>query len=138
MDSIRSASTPAPRVDGNLRAATPAPGQGGVQLAPVRADAGGGAQPAPAPAAGASAMNETREKLEALLEQVGPRIQPDSRALSFRVSEAIDGVVVSVIDNATDEVIRQIPSETMIRLAEKLKQLDAEPGGPGLLFSDQA
>ena len=40
--------------------------------------------------------------------------------LSFRVDDATKQVVVSVIDPETDDVIRQIPPEEMLRLAEKL------------------
>lgn len=40
--------------------------------------------------------------------------------LSFRVDDATKQVVVSVIDPETEDVIRQIPPEEMLRLAEKL------------------
>ena len=40
--------------------------------------------------------------------------------LSFRVDEATQEVVVSVIDPETKDVIRQIPPEELLRLAERL------------------
>ena len=75
--------------------------------------------------------------MQALLDQVGERLQPESRALSFRVNEDINGVVVSVIDTQTDELVRQIPAETMVRLAKTLDQLDASTGNAGLLLSEK-
>ncbi len=140
METIRSATTPSPRVAANTQSAKAVPAESGVPPAPVASsgNVSNSAAPASTAAPSNSATRDTREKLQALLEQVGSRIQPESRALSFRVNDQIDGVVVSVIDNATEELIRQIPTETMVRLAEKLKELDAESSPPGLLLSDKA
>ena len=85
-----------------------------------------------------AATEDTREQLQALLEQVGDRIQPESRSLSFRINEDIDGVVVSVIDTETEELIRQIPAEAMVRIAETLQRIDASTANAGLLLSDKA
>lgn len=81
---------------------------------------------------------DTREQLQALLEQVGDRIQPESRSLSFRINEDIDGIVVSVIDTETEELIRQIPAEAMVRIAETLQRIDASTGNAGLLLTEKA
>jgi len=81
---------------------------------------------------------DTREQLQALLEQVGDRMQPESRSLSFRINEDINGVVVSVIDTETEELIRQIPAEAMVRIAETLQRIDASTANAGLLLSDKA
>lgn len=81
---------------------------------------------------------DTREQLQALLDQVGDRIQPESRSLSFRINEDIDGVVVSVIDTETEELIRQIPAEAMVRIAETLQRIDASTANAGLLLTEKA
>jgi flagellar protein FlaG len=65
-------------------------------------------------------------------------MQPESRSLSFRINEDIDGVVVSVIDTETEELIRQIPAEAMVRIAETLQRIDASTANAGLLLSDKA
>lgn len=140
METIRSALSPSLRVDGSTQAVkqsrAPANAQSEPALPP--ADVASSAQQTAKASDGNTATQGPREKLQALLDQVGERIQPDLRALSFRVSEEIDGVVVSVIDSQTDELIRQIPTETMVRLAERLGQIDAESSAPGLLLNDQA
>lgn len=43
------------------------------------------------------------------------------RDLRFSVDESLGRPIVTVIDGATDEVIRQIPSETALHLARNLK-----------------
>jgi flagellar protein FlaG len=65
-------------------------------------------------------------------------MQPESRSLSFRINEDINGVVVSVIDTETEELIRQIPAEAMVRIAETLQRIDASTANAGLLLSDKA
>jgi flagellar protein FlaG len=137
MESIRSALTPSTRVEVNAQGTKPGVTQTSTPAAPAaqRADAAGNSAQA---SAGTATTQDTRDQLQALLDQVGERIQPDLRALSFRVSEEIDGVVVSVIDSQTEELIRQIPTETVVRLAERLKQINAESGSTGLLLNDQA
>jgi flagellar protein FlaG len=89
-------------------------------------------------AAAKQTQQDTRQQLQALLDQVGQRIQPESRSLSFQVSDDIDGVVVSVIDTETDELVRQIPAETMLRLAKALEQLDASTANAGFLLTEKA
>lgn len=94
--------------------------------------------PGNAPTPDRASQKESRQQLQALLDQVGERLQPELRALSFRVNDDIDGVVVSVIDTETDELVRQIPAETMVRLAKALEQLDASTGNAGLLLTEKA
>jgi flagellar protein FlaG len=120
------------------RARVAAPLTGEPQSTP--ASAAPAARPAPqaSQASSKAAAQETRQQLQSLLDQVTERIQPGARALSFRVSDEIDGVVVSVIDSETDELIRQIPAESMVRLAEALQQLDASTGTAGLLLTEKA
>jgi flagellar protein FlaG len=110
----------------------PAEDTGAPQAPPDSISASAQAPRAKAPA------EDTREQLQALLEQVGDRMQPESRSLSFRINEDIDGVVVSVIDTETEELIRQIPAEAMVRIAETLQRIDASTANAGLLLSDKA
>lgn len=56
------------------------------------------------------AVHAAARRLEAYLRSVG-------RELRFQVDEASGQIVVSVLDAATGERIRQIPSEEMLRLA---------------------
>jgi flagellar protein FlaG len=55
-------------------------------------------------------------------------------SLSFKVSfnEEIDRVIVSVYDKETDEVVKQIPSEEVVALAERLNEM------VGVFFNETA
>ncbi len=48
-----------------------------------------------------------------------------NRRLNFSIDEATDRVVVKVIDEDTDEVVRQIPREEMLRLAAHFKETNS-------------
>ena len=52
--------------------------------------------------------------------------------LNFDVREETGDVVVRVLDKETEEVVRQIPSEEVVKLREKLVELR------GVLFDDKA
>ncbi len=134
METIRTTYPSSVRPDVMGPKTRPAEDTGAPQAPPDSISASAKAQ---APRAKAPA-EDTREQLQALLEQVGDRMQPESRSLSFRINEDIDGVVVSVIDTETEELIRQIPAEAMVRIAETLQRIDASTANAGLLLSDKA
>lgn len=48
-----------------------------------------------------------------------------NRHLNFSIDEATERIVVKVIDENTDEVVRQIPSEEMLRLAAHFKETNS-------------
>ena len=50
-------------------------------------------------------------------------------SIGFSVNESVNRIVITVTNKDTNEVIRQIPSEEMIELQEKMKELT------GLIFS---
>jgi len=84
----------------------------------------------------------TREHLQQLLEQVSRHIDPERRSLSFEVSDEMGPAVVSVYDAETEELIRQIPSETLLRIAAAMREIALQGGAglaaPGLLLREQA
>ena len=52
--------------------------------------------------------------------------------IGFKVNEDINRIVVSIVDKTTDEVIRQIPPEEVVKLAERLHEM------VGVLFNETA
>ncbi len=48
------------------------------------------------------------------------------RKLSFSVNDALGSVVIEVKNSETEEVIRQIPPEAVVKLAERLSELDTK------------
>jgi flagellar protein FlaG len=74
----------------------------------------------------------SRQQLDEAVKAVNDFVNPVNNSLQFRVDDDTGKTIVKVIDKATNEVIRQFPSEEMIAIA---KALD---GIKGLLFRQKA
>jgi flagellar protein FlaG len=101
----------------------PAPVPAAVAAAqPTRAAEAAKPQPveAPKPAPEAKAdPRETRRAMEETSEQLNQQMQRNSRDLSFSVDEVSNKVVLTV-KNKEGEVVRQIPNEVALRVAQNL------------------
>ena len=65
---------------------------------------------------------EARRKLEETTEHLNKQMQRNSRDLSFSVDDVANKVVVTV-KNREGEVVRQIPSETALRVSHNLDDM---------------
>jgi len=74
-----------------------------------------------------------QERVQAAVAQMNEYIQSTQRDLNFTYDPESGETVVKVLDRATQEVIRQIPDEIFLRLAQHL-----DPDEPGQLFNVQA
>jgi len=63
-----------------------------------------------------------REELDQAVSQLNDFVQNVQRDLQFEVDNDMGQTIVKVVDQQTQEVIRQIPDEVALRLAEKLQQ----------------
>ena len=63
-----------------------------------------------------------RELLEAVNDsnEIGKLL---NRKLSFDIDESTEKIIVKIIDEESGEVVRQIPSEEMLRISSHLKKL---------------
>ncbi|MCF4009077.1 flagellar protein FlaG [Rheinheimera sp. UJ63] len=52
----------------------------------------------------------------------------EQRSLSFMVDEASGRSIIKVIDRSNDQLIRQIPSEELLKVAQDIKKLQEEMG----------
>ncbi|MGR9072388.1 MAG: flagellar protein FlaG [Gammaproteobacteria bacterium] len=84
-----------------------------------------------APAEAADQFN--RDELEEAVRRVSEFATNLQRTLQFRVDDITGRQVVTVIDSETEQVIRQIPSEEMLTLSQRLEQLRQE--GSSLLLN---
>lgn len=73
------------------------------------------------------------EKAAAKMEEYAHSV---GRSLQFRVDEGSGRVIVSVRDPSTGELIRQIPSEAALRIAQGLDSGDTD--GASLIIEEQA
>lgn len=66
------------------------------------------------------------------IEQIRTQMQGLQRNLNFNIDDSTGDVVVQVIDGDSGKVVRQIPSEEILRLAERLDEMRS------LLFETKA
>ncbi|WP_313225420.1 flagellar protein FlaG [Stutzerimonas nitrititolerans] len=57
------------------------------------------------------------------VERIRPQMQSLQRNLNFSVDDSSGNVVVQVLDGDSGKVVRQIPSEDILRLAERLDEM---------------
>lgn len=78
------------------------------------------------------------EQIENAVSQLSDFVQTSNRQLNFSVDEGSNKQVVKVTDAESGKIIRQIPSEEVLKLSERLQELQTEVGtAVGLLFSKQ-
>jgi flagellar protein FlaG len=102
---------------------TAAPSSAVVSL-PIVGD-GGKAATAPAPVgpsqqAGAQSQYDPKQVLEAVAKQLQQFLQSSQRAVEFRVDADTGAQVITVRDANTGEIIRQMPSEEVLRVMRNL------------------
>ena len=101
------------------------------QSAPQQAAPGGASQPAPPapgqPSAADSSLPLSPQEVTRAVDSIKQLSQQMDRNLQFHVDEGTGKTVVTVLDRETEEVIRQIPSEELLSVAQRLKE------GGGLL-----
>lgn len=99
-----------------------------VTVAPVRDN--------PVDAAGQDRPNTSQQELLAAVERAQKIIEPQVRDMSFSIHEKTGQVIVRIIDRESKEVIRQIPGEEMLRIAENIEAMQGE-NLPGLLLKQE-
>ncbi len=66
-----------------------------------------------------------RDELRNAVREANDISKLQSRRLNFSIDAVTDRIVVKVIDENTDEVVRQIPSEEMLKLAAHFKNTNS-------------
>ncbi len=73
-------------------------------------------------------LEEGLKKISDIVAQMNEEMQSQQRGLSFSYDDAINTHVVTVTSAASGEVIRQIPTEVVVRVAHNMEKLK------GMLF----
>jgi flagellar protein FlaG len=73
---------------------------------------------------------EVRRNLAEAVERLNDQMRENGRALAFRVDEKVDRTVITVRQRETGEVVRQIPSEQVLKVAHSIEDIK------GLLFNE--
>jgi len=79
-----------------------------------------------------AAEGSPRESAHAAVDKFKTLMQELQRNLDFSVDEASGQVVVKVVDGESGKLVRQIPSEELLRLSERLEDMRS------LLFKAEA
>jgi flagellar protein FlaG len=83
-----------------------------------------------------SNVEVSAKQIEAAVSELSELVQTNKRQLSFSVDEGSDKQVVKVIDAESGDIIRQIPTEEVLKLSERLQELQLDVGtAVGLLFN---
>ena len=109
-------STPAP-------ASSQAPGSSAIQIPDTPK------VQAPKPVAIKFDASEVRQNLQDAVRMLNQQMTSTKRGLGFQVDEAVGGPVVTVRSAESGEVVRQIPTEVVVRIAHNIEKVK------GLLFS---
>lgn len=86
----------------------------------------------PATAPPAPEKQPQKDDIERSVQDLNSLVQELQRELRFTVDDNSGETVVKVVDRQTDEVVRQIPSEDILKLRERLE------AATGALFSGEA
>lgn len=99
-------------------ATAPAPGNSGQaaqqsdaasgNISPSGQSSGGKVQPA---------------EINKALVQVNDYLQQQSRTLQFSIDQTTHQTIIKVVDQSTGQVLRQIPPESMVILAQRLQEM---------------
>ena len=100
-----------------------------AQLAAVQrkvAAATNAVAPAEVPRQEHAARPVTIPKIESVTRQIDSFLRSINKSLQFRVDQATGEMIVTIRDDSTGEVIRQVPGEDALRIAQRIEdQLSA-------------
>lgn len=126
---INTGTTPAP---------TPAPASRKVAVTnasqdvkkAATAEAMEASKPAEAPQEKVATADKLMAEVEQAVQRVREAIKPKQSTLEFNIEEPDKQVVITVRDKDTGDVVRQIPSEEMLRIAHDIENgMDPAKGG---------
>lgn len=73
---------------------------------------------------------EMRKNLQEAVSRLNEQLQSKGRDLSFSLDERIDRTIITVKNLQTGEVVRQIPTEEVVRMAHSIEDMK------GVLFNE--
>lgn len=63
------------------------------------------------------------DQMEEIKESLNEALRPINIALNFEKNENIEDLVVKILNRDTEEVIRQIPPEAMLNMAQRIDEM---------------
>ena len=84
------------------------------------------------------ANTSSREAVEQAVSKLNDHIQTVKRELQFEVEEDTGRTIITVIDQETNEVIREIPPEQVRDLADSIDKMNGDKSFNGLILQTRA
>ena len=81
--------------------------------------------------------DEQKKEVTEAISKVEAFMQDNQRTLNFEMAEKDNRVIITVIDQETKEVIRQIPPDDLVRMSDAIKNGDSLANG-GILIQSKA
>jgi len=75
---------------------------------------------------------QNQQPLDDMVSELNNLVRELHRELQFSVDDKSGETIIKVVDRETDEVVRQIPSEEVVRLRQRLQE------AAGTIFQDSA
>jgi flagellar protein FlaG len=75
------------------------------------------------------AESNPTESLQSMVDELNVNEGIRQHNLEFKVNEDLERTIVKVVDSDTGEVIRQIPSEELVAIAERIEQQKQDSKG---------
>jgi len=75
---------------------------------------------------------EQEQPIDDVVSELNNLVRELHRELQFSVDDKSGDTIIKVVDRETDEVVRQIPSEEVVRLRQRLQE------AAGAIFQDSA
>jgi flagellar protein FlaG len=92
----------------------------------------------PGTLATAGAQPISKAELQQAVDVINQAVALEQRSLSFSIDDVSGRSVIKVVDFETDELIKQIPSEELLKVAQDIKRLQEEMGQSiGLLIDNK-
>ncbi|WAJ71029.1 flagellar protein FlaG [Catenovulum adriaticum] len=83
-------------------------------------------------------IDAEQNQIETALDEVTTFVQTQNRQLNFSFDEQSNRSIIKVTDSDSGEMIRQIPSEDVLKLAQRIKELQTDAGEAiGVLINRQ-
>ncbi len=70
-----------------------------------------------------SASDQTKVQAEELISEIKALTEDGLYSVRFEKNDDVQGLIVKIVDQETDEVVRQIPSEELVNLNKHLREL---------------
>jgi len=117
---------------GTIKAVLPPAVQSSPAAPAGRTAQAGGTKDGSASSGHARQVVQDEQPLNDVVSELNSLVRELHRELHFSVDDESGETIIKVVDRETDEVVRQIPSEDVVRLRQRLQE------AAGAIFQDSA